>query len=62
MTDKAWMCGSYSRRKPHAGGTPISVNWRYHEENDTAMECGEEFKEETERITFNMVGFNDEDC
>lgn len=47
--------------KAQADGTPVIVNWRYHEENDTAMECGEEFKEETESITFNMVVFNDED-
>jgi hypothetical protein len=44
-----------------ANGTPITVNWRYHEENDTAIECGEEFKEQIECIAFNMVGFNDED-
>ena len=48
--------------KAQADGTPITVNWRYHEENDSAMECGEEYKEETEHITFNMVGFSDEDC
>ena len=48
--------------KAHADGTPITVNWKYHEENDSAMECGEEFKEETQYITFNMVGFNDDDC
>jgi hypothetical protein len=42
-------------------GTPIIVNWRYHEENDTAIECGEEFKEDIEHIAFNMVAFNDED-
>jgi hypothetical protein len=47
--------------KAQTDGTPIVVNWRYHEENDTAVECGEEFKEEIECIAFNMVGFNDED-
>jgi hypothetical protein len=47
--------------KAQADGTPIIVNWRYHEENDTAVECGEEFKEGIECIAFNMVGFCDED-
>jgi len=45
----------------HAKGTPVTVNWRYHEENDTAIECGEEFKEEIERINFHMVEFSDEE-
>jgi hypothetical protein len=45
----------------HAHGTPITVNWRYHEENDTAIECGEEFKEEIEQLDFHMVELTDED-
>jgi len=45
----------------HAKGTPVTVNWRYHEENDTAIECGEEFKEEIERLNFHMVEFSDEE-
>ncbi len=45
----------------HAQGTQITVNWRYHEENDTAIECGEEFKEEIERLNFHMVELSDEE-
>jgi len=35
------------------------VNWRYHEENESAMECGEEFMEDVERIDFNLVELTD---
>jgi hypothetical protein len=40
-------------------GRKIVVNWRYHEENESAMECGEEFMEDVERIKFNLVEFTD---
>jgi hypothetical protein len=33
----------------------VVVNWRYDEENDTALEAGEEFKEEVPGLTFNLV-------
>jgi hypothetical protein len=36
-------------------GKIIHVNWRYHEENDTAMECGEEFKEELTNVQFDLI-------
>ena len=36
-------------------GKNIVVNWRYHEENETAQECGEEFMEDLEALNFNMV-------
>jgi hypothetical protein len=36
-------------------GKKILINWRYHEENDTAMECGEEFKEEMTNVEFNLI-------
>lgn len=36
-------------------GVRIEVNWRYHEENDTILEAGEEFKEEVSELTFNLV-------
>lgn len=36
-------------------GKKIVVNWRYHEENDTALECGEEFMEDVEGLVFNLV-------
>ncbi|MEF2232156.1 MAG: DUF1987 domain-containing protein [Pseudodesulfovibrio sp.] len=43
----------------HAGkGRNIVVNWRYHEENESAMECGEEFMEDVERIKFNLVEYS----
>ncbi|MBF0471484.1 MAG: DUF1987 domain-containing protein [Gammaproteobacteria bacterium] len=41
-------------------GTPIVVNWRYHEENDMALEYGEDFQEEVEEITFNLIEFSDD--
>ena len=36
-------------------GRAIVINWRYHEENETALECGEEFGEDLEAVTFNLV-------
>lgn len=39
-------------------GTDVVVNWRYHEENETALECGEEFMEDVEKLRFNLVGFS----
>lgn len=47
--------------KAHIHGIPVTVNWRCHEENDTAIECGEEFKKEIEHINFHMIEFNDEE-
>lgn len=41
-------------------GKNIVVNWRYHEENESAMECGEEFMEDVEQIKFNLVEFNED--
>ncbi len=41
-------------------GKNITVNWRYHEENESAMECGEEFMEDVSNIKFNLVEFTDE--
>jgi hypothetical protein len=36
-------------------GKKVIVNWRYHGENETALECGEEFAEDLEAVTFNLV-------
>ncbi|MFH0822061.1 MAG: DUF1987 domain-containing protein [Pseudomonadota bacterium] len=36
-------------------GKEIVVNWHYHEENETALECGEEFREDLDGVTFNLV-------
>ncbi|CAN2041167.1 SiaC family regulatory phosphoprotein domain-containing protein [Candidatus Magnetomoraceae bacterium gMMP-15] len=33
----------------------IVVNWYYDKENDMALEYGEEFKEDLESLTFNLV-------
>lgn len=40
-------------------GHDITVNWRYHEDNDIAMECGEEFQEDVSALTFNLRSFGD---
>lgn len=36
-------------------GRPVVVNWRFHEENDTARECGEEFQDDVSHLAFNLV-------
>ena len=36
-------------------GIPVEVNWSYEEDNDTALECGEDFQEEMRAMTFNLV-------
>lgn len=36
-------------------GKDITVNWIYDEENDSALEYGEEFAEDMEALTFNLV-------
>lgn len=36
-------------------GVDVVVNWFYHPDNDTALECGEEFQEDMEKVTFNLV-------
>ncbi len=36
-------------------GRKVIVNWLYHGENETALECGEEFAEDLEAVTFNLV-------
>lgn len=41
-----------------SSGTDIVVDWRYHEENEIALECGEEFMEEVQNVTFNLVSYN----
>lgn len=43
-------------------GKNIVVNWRYHEENESAMECGEEFMEDVEKIKFNLIEFTDQEA
>lgn len=36
-------------------GIPVTVYWKYHEDNDTALECGEEFQEDMEEVSFHLV-------
>lgn len=36
-------------------GHQIVVNWYYHEDNDTAEECGEEFQEDLETLPFQLI-------
>ena len=36
-------------------GVNVVVNWRYHPDNDTALECGEEFQEDLEYVRFHLV-------
>jgi hypothetical protein len=36
-------------------GRNVVINWRYHEENETALECGEEFIEDLQALQFNLV-------
>ncbi|RYD01236.1 hypothetical protein N752_31280 [Desulforamulus aquiferis] len=38
-------------------GKRIIVNWRCHEQNESAIECGEEFMEDLESLPFNIVLF-----
>ncbi|MCA1944163.1 MAG: DUF1987 domain-containing protein [Desulfovibrio sp.] len=42
-----------------AGGRQVQVVWRYHEENEIAQECGEEFKEETQFLRFELQSYGD---
>ncbi|MFO7884686.1 MAG: DUF1987 domain-containing protein [Desulfobacteraceae bacterium] len=39
-------------------GVPITVHWKYHEDNDIALECGEEFQEDLEHVAFDLVKIN----
>jgi hypothetical protein len=38
-----------------SSGKHIVVNWLYHEDNDTILEAGEEFKDEVSSLKFNLV-------
>jgi hypothetical protein len=33
----------------------VSVNWKHHEEDDTAEEFGQEFKEDLDNVQFNFI-------
>jgi hypothetical protein len=36
-------------------GREVVITWRYHEEDLTSLECGDEFKDELESAVFNLV-------
>jgi hypothetical protein len=36
-------------------GVQVSVSWKYHEDNDIALECGEEFQEDVEHVAFDLI-------
>lgn len=36
-------------------GKEVIINWRYHEEDETALEAGEEFMDEFPSVSFNLV-------
>ena len=36
-------------------GRTIVVNWRYDPDNEAAQECGQDFSEELQALTFNLV-------
>ena len=38
-----------------SSGHQVLVNWRYNEENELALECGEELKEDAPSLTFNFI-------
>ena len=41
--------------KAAASGRAVTINWRYLEENEMALECGEEFQNEVANAVFNLV-------
>lgn len=43
------------------GGKSIAINWRYRAEDDTMQEAGEDFQEDMEACTYNMVVVEDAD-
>ena len=38
-------------------GIRVAIMWRHHVENEIAQECGEEFGEELETATFEMISY-----
>lgn len=39
----------------HNNGKKIEINWIYDEDNESAQEAGEDFKEDFEELNFNLV-------
>lgn len=42
-----------------ASGASVRVDWRHHEENEMALEYGEEFLEDLNGVEFNLVKFSE---
>jgi hypothetical protein len=42
-----------------AAGRQVVVNWRYHAQNESALECGQEFSEDVGGVVFNLVEIDD---
>lgn len=42
-----------------ADGITVAIFWRYHEENEIAQECGEEFGEDLDHASFSMIAYTD---
>lgn len=42
-----------------AAGASVRVEWRHHEENEMALEYGEEFLEDLSNLDFNLVKFSE---
>ena len=40
-----------------SAGVGVAIAWRYHEENEIALDCGEEFAEELSACAFDMVPY-----
>ena len=43
-------------------GVTIVINWRYRPEDDTMQEAGEDFEEDIENCTYNLVEAESEDA
>ncbi|WP_142848652.1 DUF1987 domain-containing protein [Telmatospirillum sp. J64-1] len=41
--------------KSAADGTRVEINWHYADDDDTMKEFGEDFSEDLEHVTFNLV-------
>ncbi len=46
--------------KTAANGTSVEVFWRYREDDETSLECGEEFKEDAPGLSFHLVPLTEE--
>ena len=54
-TSKIYMMFFSSLDQAVQGGKNIVINWIVAEDNETAIECGEEFMEDLEFVKFNII-------